>query len=151
MVTFFVMMTVDGVDCHLQEPYPFSREWCSHKFHSSGLRYEISLSIFTGTIVWINGPYPCGSYPDVKIFRDELKGNLIDSENVLADKGYKDHKCVLWDSKLGKRNSSLLPARHETINGRFKFFLMYFVQISVMRLTSILSVFMQLGTYFKLL
>ena len=39
--------------------------------------------------MWINGPFPCGQYPDIKIFRQDLKFELEDGEMVEADLGYR--------------------------------------------------------------
>lgn len=120
-------MTIDGTDCRIQEPRPFSSEWYSHKFKGPGLRYEVGVSIQTGWIVWVHGPYPCGSYSDLAIFRLKLKGLLQDAEKVLADGGYKDGvngKTVNpnglndWDQYMKK----VARARHETINGKLKSF-----------------------------
>lgn len=61
-------VTVDGTDCQIFEPRPFSKQWYSHKFKKAGVRYEVAVCIQTGWIVWINGPYPCGAWPDIKIF-----------------------------------------------------------------------------------
>ena len=116
------VMTVDGTDCRIQEPTTFNPIWYSHKFKGPGLRYEIAISIAKGHIVWVNGPYPCGSHPDVKIFRDCLKSHLLPGEVVLADRGYTDERCVSIAPGKDLRTSSLLRARHETLNGRIKSF-----------------------------
>ena len=67
---------------------PFSTEWYSHKFKGAGLCYEVGICIQTGDIVWFNGPFPCGEWPDLKIFRSKLKGKLPPGELVEADQGY---------------------------------------------------------------
>ena len=46
------------------------------------------MSIQTGYIVWVNGPFECGSYPDIKIFWKNLKSHLDPNEFVEADAGY---------------------------------------------------------------
>ena len=38
--------------------------------------------------MWINGPYPCGDYNDILIFRDSLMSHLAEAERVEADDGY---------------------------------------------------------------
>ena len=81
-------VTVDGTDCPIQEPIPFSKKWYSHKFKKAGLRYEVAVNIKTGDIVWINGPFPCGSWNDIKIFRCNLKLLIPPGEMVEADKGW---------------------------------------------------------------
>ena len=57
-------ITVDGTDFRIQEPSPFDPKWYSHKFRGPGLRYEIGVCIKTGWIVWVNGPFPAGAWPD---------------------------------------------------------------------------------------
>jgi len=57
-------MTVDGTDCMIEEPVPFSPKWYSHKFHGPGVRYKIGAGVQTGWIVWVNGPFPCGEWSD---------------------------------------------------------------------------------------
>ena len=85
-------ITVDGTDFRIQEPSPFHPQWYSHKFEGPGLRYEVGVCLRTGWIVWWNGAFPCGSWPDINIARDGLIDELDDSiqEMVLADGGYRD-------------------------------------------------------------
>ncbi len=45
-------------------------------------------------IVWVHGPWPCGEFSDIKIFRLGMKGALHAGEKVVADKGYKDESCI---------------------------------------------------------
>lgn len=122
------LVSVDGTDFRIQEPFPFDREinpkWFSQKFKSAGVRYEVGLCIHTGDIVWFSGPFACGMWPDLKIFRRKLKSMLLPREMVVADKGYAgDIKtCTPFEAKNDnhKRFMSRARARHETINGRFK-------------------------------
>lgn len=96
--------------------------WYSHKFKGPGLRYELAVPISSGCIVWANGPYPCGSYPDIKIFNDQLVHLLEPNELVLCDKGYSGPHCI---HNLGHNDNNLsgtLLARHETVNRRLKHF-----------------------------
>lgn len=115
-------MSVDGTDCEIQEPIPFSPRWYSQKLNCSGLRYEVGISINRGYIVWVNGPYLCGEFTDVDIFRAELKTKLFDGEQVLADKGYTDYRCSLKLPTRTLSESALYRSRHETCNARFKNF-----------------------------
>jgi hypothetical protein len=83
--------------------------------------------IATGFIVWIHGPFPCGSFPDIKIFRCGLKQQLAKGERVEADRGYRGeplHVSVPDDytSQEQKIAKGHARARHEHINGRFKKF-----------------------------
>ena len=83
---------MDGVDFWIREPAPFSPKWHSHKFEGPGLRYEIGVPIASGEIVWTHGPFPCGSFPDLKIFRMGMKSALTRGERVVADAGYIDEE-----------------------------------------------------------
>ena len=82
------LVTVNGIDFMIPEPMPFSKAWWSHKFNGPGLRCEIAICIKTGWIVAYNGPFACGVWPDLKIFRFRLKQWLLRGEKVLADRGY---------------------------------------------------------------
>ena len=80
------MTSVDGADSRTVES---GRKFYSHKYKKSAFRYEVALCIKTGWIVWINGPYEAGSWPDINIFRDSLKSHLEENERVEADDGYR--------------------------------------------------------------
>jgi hypothetical protein len=91
------------------------------------LRYEIALCIQTGDAVWINGPYPCGRYNDITIFRNSLMTFLEDGERVEADNGYvgesPEHvKCPKSFTNLEETEymQQRLRSRQETINKRVK-------------------------------
>lgn len=119
----YVYVSVDGTDCQIMEPQPFSPMWYSHKFHGPGVRYEIGLSVETGRLVWANGPYMCGKYPDNSIFCQQMKQKLLDGEFVIGDAGYTDRKCIRQSPNHSDINSiwhSRLRARHETVNARLK-------------------------------
>ena len=115
-----VYATVDGTDFRIQEPTPFSKRWYSHKFNGPGLRYEVAISIDKDGILWTNGPFPAGQYPDIKIFRQALRSLLEPNEKVIADKGYigEPDDVVIHRDDM----NSLYRARHETCNKRFKQF-----------------------------
>lgn len=117
-------ITVDGTDCPIFEPTPFDRMWYSHKFHGPALRYEVGVCIQTGWMVWKNGPYPAGAWSDLKIARDNLLKQLLSTEKVLADGGYRDGG-VFCETPSGLNNSdqkmkAIARSRHETLNRRLK-------------------------------
>ena len=118
------LVSVDGIDFSIPEPTPWSSCWWSHKFNGPGLRYEVVICIVTGWIVAFNGPFECGSWPDLKIFRSKLKRCLKAWERVIADRGYKgDPKIVTQNDardEKHKKQMSDVRARHETVNGRLK-------------------------------
>ena len=76
---------MDGTDFQRSQT---NRDWYSHKFKRSGLRYEVALSILGGDICWICGPWKPGVYNDVMIFREALATWLEPGERVEADDGY---------------------------------------------------------------
>ena len=80
------LVSVDCTDCKVG--VKFNKGWFSYKFKKAGVRYEICLCIKTGHIVWINGPYPCGDYNDITIFRLALIHELGENERVECDDGY---------------------------------------------------------------
>lgn len=47
------------------------------------MRYEIGICIRTGFIVWKNGGYPCGAYPDLKLAREAYVGSINKDEMTL--------------------------------------------------------------------
>lgn len=118
---------MDGTDCRISEPAPFNTAWFSHKFKGSGLRYEIAISLDTGHILWCNGPFPCGSHPDVKIFRLGLKNILDENEVVTTDRGYSDESCLKnVEDHQDNYRLQLFRAWHETVNRMLKSFSVLF-------------------------
>jgi hypothetical protein len=120
-------MTVDGTDFAINEPTPFSSRWFSHKFRGPGLRYEVAVSINGGDIVHTNGPFPCGAWPDITIFRSGLMEKLGPREMVEADRGYRGQPDkvripVDYRDENERKMKSRARARHETVNKRFKQF-----------------------------
>ena len=118
------LLTVDGTDYDIAE---LVRTFYSHKIQHSALRYEVALSILTGDICWISGPYESGSWPDIKIFRDSLMSRLEKGERVEADDGYiGEHpqwvKCLRGFAKLESTEyiQQRCRNRQETANKRLK-------------------------------
>ena len=119
-------LSVDGTDCPINEPRPFDTAWFTPKFHGPGVRYEVAINIRTGEICWINGPYQCGPWLDGKIFMDGLFKELVRNEMVQVDKGYRGKpRCWTWYDQPAhdeRKLASIVRARHETVNARFKNF-----------------------------
>jgi len=124
------LVSVDCTDVEIQEPKPFSSKWYSHKHNGPGLRYEVALSLKRGDIVWIHGPFPCGKWPDIAIFRVSLKSFLDENERVEVDNGYRGEDPIscktpggissMIDNRIVERKR--IRARHETVNARLKSF-----------------------------
>lgn len=104
------------------EPTPFNRKWFSHKFHGPGIRYEIGLCIRSGHIVWTNGGYPCGEYPDLVLAREAYVELVNPGERTVADSGYKDDRYFILRNKQNKELHKRIMSRHETVNNRMKQF-----------------------------
>ena len=117
-------VTVDGTDFPTLEYLPFNSARKSHKFDGPGLRYEVVLCIKTGWIVSINGPFLCGSWPDLRIARSKLHMMLSHGEYYLADLGYRAaYTPVITKNDVSptdKLRMNWLMARHEQVNRRFK-------------------------------
>jgi hypothetical protein len=122
-------VSVDGTDCRILDPRvpSFSPRWFGHKFKSAGVRYEVDVCIRSGWIVWINGPFPCGEWNDVKIAKSALIHELDEGELFVADKGYQTAMCysitpndLVFASQEQKDRHELIRARHEAINRRLK-------------------------------
>ena len=125
---FHQKITVDGTDflCWPPSDGDERRSWISHKFKKPAVRYEIGISIQSGDIVWVNGPWRAGRYPDITIFRlGGLKDLLFEcGERAEADKGYCGEPSVIdlpnegpFEMLLAKKKARM---RHETCNKRFK-------------------------------
>jgi len=112
-------MTIDGTDFRIQQKGVAKKG-------KSALRYELGIDILKGNLVWVEGPYPAGAWPDIKIFLNCLMGHLLPGKRVEADKGYVGHpdkiKCPNIDCNLVRNlgMQSAARSRHETFNGRLK-------------------------------
>lgn len=123
-------VTVDGTDFPIWEVRTVNRtidsKWYSHKFGGPGLRYEIALAIYSDHVVWVNGPFPCGSHSDLKIYKDYGLANLLalSNEKSVADGTYRHHTCSTKGkgSREWRHAKNRYRARQETFNKRLKSF-----------------------------
>lgn len=123
--------SVDGVHGRIHEPSvgetrSKNPKWYSHKSHGPALAYEFAMDIFSGRLVWMNGPYPA-STPDREIFKDGLMAKIPDGMRVVADSGYSGEPLAhiisgdnVHDHKIVQRFKSLAKARQEAFHARFK-------------------------------
>ena len=81
------------------------------------IRYEEGFSLGNVALV---GACSLRVYPDVSNFRSEMKRMLGKGKNVVTDGGYPDERCNHLPNT--RKITSIICARHETINGRFKHF-----------------------------
>ena len=117
-------ISLDGADFRVPES---GRKFYSHKYKKSGFRYEVGLCIKTGWIVWVNGPYECGIWPDISIFRNSLLSCLGKDERVEADDGYVGEapEFVKCPKSMGNAVETefmqqRVRNRQETVNKRMK-------------------------------
>ena len=75
---------MDRADVHTPER---GRVWYSKKFKKSGLCYEVAVSIKSGNICWISGPYQPGISNDLEILCSSLVTFLYPGKCVEADDG----------------------------------------------------------------
>ncbi|CAJ1939791.1 unnamed protein product [Cylindrotheca closterium] len=120
------VITVDGVDCAIQEPWPFDEAIFSKKLNGPGYKYEIGICIATGVIVWVNGPFKAGKNDKTIFEEDGLMNALCDNECVEVDMGYQGldelkNPKMYQTQKAGKQKSKA-RARHENVNGELKKF-----------------------------
>ena len=58
-----------SVDCTDAKCPNFGPAFSTYKHDKKGgLRYKLCISIQTGELMWINGPYPTGHFNDITIF-----------------------------------------------------------------------------------
>ena len=125
--TLTFIISVDGTDCPIHEPRPFSRTWFSQKFKGPGVKYEVAIDVLTGDCVWISGPHKA-SKSDIKIFREDgLMAMIPEGRLAIADKAYRGEPGkVSYPNHLDKdavrELKKRIRARHETFNWRLKNF-----------------------------
>lgn len=104
-----------------------STGWCSHKFHEPGLPYELGIAIYDNRLVWINGPFQAAEN-DLSIMHKEdgLLSKIPAGKKVIADRGYRGEPvCSIRnprDTAGVKAFKRRARARHESFNGRIKWF-----------------------------
>jgi len=125
------IITVYGIHCPINEPshgeWSKNPECYSHKFASSGLDYEIGISIFTNKVLWINGPFKAGKHSDIKVFHAGLKSMIPTGKLVIADLGCRgEHLIIATPNSHGipevREFKSRALARHKTFDGEIKLF-----------------------------
>lgn len=97
-VGLIFMLSVDGTHCPIEEPFPFSTIWSSHKLGGKpGLNYEIALRIDQPEVLSVYGPTPPGKQPDISVFRHgvlmEKMRQFAEARGLpmrgIGDKGYR--------------------------------------------------------------
>jgi hypothetical protein len=92
-----------------------------HKFGKAVVNYELALSIFEDSLIWMSGPYPAGKN-DISVFHEGgLKNKIPAGMKGVANNGYLGEKLVLamsnkLDTKEVKDFKQRARAHHETFN-----------------------------------
>lgn len=120
------LISVDGMDCAIQEIWPFDKEIFSEKMNGPGYKYEIGVCIKTGWIVWVNGPFKAGRSDKTIFAEDGLKAALCDDEGVEVDARYQGDDQLknpsVAQSREDRKQKGKVRARHENVNGCLKKF-----------------------------
>ncbi|KAL7564281.1 hypothetical protein ACA910_014344 [Epithemia clementina (nom. ined.)] len=84
-------VSVDGVDMKTWEKkhplFPVDRRTFSNKFNHGGVKCELGIRVWSGKLVWINGPFCCGAH-DLTVFRHGLLNKLADGKMAITNRGY---------------------------------------------------------------
>lgn len=126
-----IWLTVDGTDCRINEPTPFSKKWYSVKFGGPAVKYEIGIDM-AGNICWVSKLYR-GGKSDLSIYQSPggLRDHMPPNRLAQADDGYKDgddHTITRiyytdpHELRVLKRRAL---CRHEKVNGFFKKFVAF--------------------------
>ena len=92
-----------------------------------GVRCEVAVCLQTGDIVWTNGPFPCGKWPDKKTFEHKLINKLDNNEMTETDGTHSGMPCECmvpgdWLNEADRVAKADARAQQETITRQFKQF-----------------------------
>jgi hypothetical protein len=85
-------MLVDGTDFCIPQKGALRKGnlFGLHKYaENSAPRFKLGVEILMGNLVWIQGPYPTGAWPKIKIFTSCLAHFLELGKRVEANNGYR--------------------------------------------------------------
>ena len=127
------IVSVDTVDFLVYEKSTetlnVDRKQYSQKFNHGALKYEIAISIHSGKPIWISGPHRAGRNDDELFVNGGLCDKIAPGKMAVVDGVYKGaantNKASLPNAREPKevrRYKSRIRARHETFNGRLKYY-----------------------------
>jgi hypothetical protein len=130
------IVTVDGTDFKVWEKkhptLPYDKAQFSHKLNHGALKYEIAVDVYRSKVVWINGPHRGGKHDKVIFHEGGLNRKIRPGKVAITDRVYgaADHpgnnaKLALpnpMDDQELANFKARARCRHETFNGRLKFF-----------------------------
>ena len=124
-------LAVDGTHCTIYEPmhdlYPMDRSYFSHKHHTAGFNYQVTVSTTQPKILSIHGPYPAGRN-DMNMFQDSGLRDFLVSQNkrAIADGGYSGPGTAVPNRKYHSKTTNIYfrrnRARMERVMGFLKNF-----------------------------
>lgn len=82
------------------------------------------LSYVSGILSLVNGPFRCGEYPDLNIFKSKLLSFLQGGESIFFDNGYIHVLFIMPNTVPTEKHSEHAKIRtsHETVNEQIKNF-----------------------------
>jgi hypothetical protein len=129
------IITVDGVHCRIREPghdqWSKNPQYYSHKNKCAGFNYELGISIYENSLVWIAGSFMSSKH-DLRTFREDGLADMIPAgKKAITDQGYRGDLVGVGkpvatrsshDSEALRSFKGRASARHESFNGRIKNF-----------------------------
>lgn len=123
------IITIDGTDFKIWEPkhptMPLDKGYFSKKFSHGAVKYEIAIDVYSAKCVWVNGPFR-GGFNDKSMYQSGLQAKIPKGKLGIVDGGYSGCKelCIPnpKDPMPLRQMKSRARLRHETFNGRLKFF-----------------------------
>lgn len=73
-----------------------------------------------GNIAWAYGPFSCGFFTDLRIFRSNLRNKLFPNEKVFAEQVYRVSNCSRDKAMDGLVDFKFIQAQHKATNKRLK-------------------------------
>jgi hypothetical protein len=118
--------SVDGVNCRIQEVRkdPGSK-WFDYKSHGAGVGYELGISIRSGNLIWIRGPFTASTHDVTKLRGEEedepllatapllnappppaqcLKDKIEGKQRFIGDAGYRGEPTKISITRPGDSN-----------------------------------------------
>lgn len=117
-------MSVDCVDCYIKQT---GLTFSSHKLKKkSALRYGVAVAIGLGEIVWVNGPFQPGEFPDIECLQTALDDNkrveAMMMDTVETQQSASAADVLTRDSEEADALQKSVQGWHETVNAQLKTF-----------------------------
>ena len=112
----------------MHDRFPMDKSYYSHKHHSAGFNYQVTVSTTEQKIYSIHGPYPAGAYNDQKMYSESGLQQHLSSQNkrAIADGGYSGAGLAVPNRRYHNKTTNIyfrrVRARMERVMGFFKNF-----------------------------